>query len=122
MIREESEREDRILFNVVVDAYNEEERAMGWYYYLQDQMQFPFNATCTKACATSTLRVGESMQVVDMADTDDCMAESMVLIAQDGDLLAVPLMHIQCVPENASEQTIQAIEDWHYWVARGYQF
>ena len=31
---------------VVVDAYGPEEQAMGWYYYLQDTMQFPFTATC----------------------------------------------------------------------------
>ncbi|MFZ1061286.1 MAG: calcium-binding protein [Candidatus Rokuibacteriota bacterium] len=31
---------------IVVDAYDEQERAMGWYYYLQDQLRFPFTATC----------------------------------------------------------------------------
>ncbi|WP_228039113.1 calcium-binding protein [Nostoc sp. LEGE 12450] len=27
---------------VVVDAYDEEERAMVWYYYLAENMDFPF--------------------------------------------------------------------------------
>ena len=122
VIREEPEREDRIVFSIVVDAYDEVERAMSWYYYLQEEMQFPFTATCTHARAASPLRVGETVQVVDMADTDDCMAETMVLIAHDGDLLAVPLMQLQCAPEIDSEQTNQAVEDWRYWVARGYRF
>ena len=26
---------------VVVDAYNSEERAMSWYYYLEDKLVFP---------------------------------------------------------------------------------
>mgnify|MGYP002777159226 FL=1 len=43
MSRDE-ERETRIMMEVVVDAYGPEERAMGWYYYLQDTMQFPFTA------------------------------------------------------------------------------
>ncbi len=121
-MREEPERDDRILFNVVVDAYNEEERAMGWYYYLADEMQFPFAATCTQARATSPLRVGQIVQVLGMADTDDCMAEMMVNIAYGEALLAVPLMQLQCVPENDGERNMLAVEDWRYWVARGYQF
>lgn len=30
-------REERITMEVVVDAYDEMERAAGWYYYLEDQ-------------------------------------------------------------------------------------
>ena len=33
-------REERIDMEVVVDAYNEDEREMGWYYYLEDKLQF----------------------------------------------------------------------------------
>ena len=29
-------REERIIYGIVVDAYTREERAMGWYYYLED--------------------------------------------------------------------------------------
>jgi Calcium binding len=29
-------REERITMEAVVDAYGEDEQAMGWYYYLQD--------------------------------------------------------------------------------------
>lgn len=39
-------REERITMEIVVDAYGPEEQAMGWYYYLQDTMQFPFTARC----------------------------------------------------------------------------
>ena len=31
----------RINMEMVVDAYNEEERAMGWYYYLEDRLHLP---------------------------------------------------------------------------------
>ena len=37
-------REDRIVMEIVVDAYDQEERAMGWYSYLEDTCQFPFEA------------------------------------------------------------------------------
>ena len=35
-------RERRITMEAVVDAYNEEERAVGWYYYLEGKLNFPF--------------------------------------------------------------------------------
>lgn len=40
----DTEREERITMGIVVDAYGPEEQAMGWYYYLQDAMQFLFTA------------------------------------------------------------------------------
>lgn len=43
-IQEDKEREDRIIMEIVVDAYDETERAMGWYYYLEDKLRFPFSA------------------------------------------------------------------------------
>ena len=35
-------REERISMEIVVDAYNEQERAMGWYCYLEEKLSFPF--------------------------------------------------------------------------------
>lgn len=35
-------RERRITMEAVVDAYNEQERAIGWYYYLERRLDFPF--------------------------------------------------------------------------------
>ena len=43
--KRDPDRERRITMEIVVDAYDTHERAMGWYYYLQDQLQFPFTAT-----------------------------------------------------------------------------
>ena len=35
-------REDRIHDEAIVDAYGPEEQALGWYYYLKGNLQFPF--------------------------------------------------------------------------------
>ncbi|OQC08998.1 MAG: Calcium binding protein [Candidatus Cloacimonetes bacterium ADurb.Bin088] len=29
---------------IIVDAYGPEEQAMSWYYYLEEQLRFPFAA------------------------------------------------------------------------------
>lgn len=43
-LERDENREERIDMEAVVDAYGEEERAIGWYYYLAENMNFPFQA------------------------------------------------------------------------------
>jgi hypothetical protein len=106
------DREDRILFNIVVDAFNATERAMGWYYYLEEALQLPFKARCSCIRATSPLKISQEVEVVSMADEDDCMSEVFVLVKFGKSKLAVPLAQLECVI--ADEGTRQAIADWHY--------
>jgi hypothetical protein len=117
---ENREREDRFTDEVVVDAYGEEERAMGWYYYAADNIAFPFKARCALKRATSPLKAGVVVEVTGMAAEDDCMQELMVLIKWDDEDLAVPL--IQLESPGSTGLTRQVLADWKYWVDRGYSF
>ena len=119
-VRQQPDREDRILCEIVVDAHNETERAMGWYYYLQDAMQMSSKARCKSARSISPLRVGDEVQVVGLAAEDDCMTEVFVFVKQARARFAVPLAQLEC--HSRSEETCQAVADWHYWVERGYEY
>ncbi|MDA8423455.1 MAG: hypothetical protein M0Z89_09005 [Nitrospiraceae bacterium] len=44
--KQDKSREERIDEEIIVDCYGEGERAMGWYYYLEDRLEFPFTAQC----------------------------------------------------------------------------
>jgi hypothetical protein len=46
-------REKRIDDEIIVDCYDETERAMGWYCYLEDRLEFPFRAQCIAARSIS---------------------------------------------------------------------
>lgn len=50
-------REERIHNEAVVDAHGPEEQAMGWYYYLEDKIRFPFQAKCMVAKVVSPLPI-----------------------------------------------------------------
>jgi hypothetical protein len=113
-------REERIEMEIVVDAYGEEERAMGWYYYLADKLQFPFKAACIAERTISPLSVGDLVEVAKMAPEDDCEREMFVSIKWHKRTLAVPLSQLE--PSPAESETQEAVEDWLYWVGRGYQF
>jgi hypothetical protein len=119
-VAEDESREDRILFEIVVDAYNETERAMGWYYHLQERLVFPFSGRCRAPRTTSPLKVGQELQVLALASEDECMSEVLVMIKVGRLKVAVPLDQIECMSKN--EDTCQGVADWYYWRARGYEY
>lgn len=113
-------REERIDNGAIIDAYGEEERAIGWHCYLDDNLSFPFMAECIFERKTSPLRKGEKVKVLDMSPEDDCMKELFVQIEWQGREMGVPLAQLK--PIGADEQTREAVADWHYWVEMGYEF
>jgi hypothetical protein len=119
-LRKDPVRENRIHNEVIVDANGPEEQVMGWYYYLEDKIQFPFQARCIAAKVVSPLRKGETVEVQGMAPEDACAAEMLVLIGWHGRTMAVPLSQLTAI--DAEDSTAEAIADWHYWVEQGYSF
>jgi hypothetical protein len=119
--RRDEEREHRILQRIVVDAYGPDERAMGWYYYLENQLRFPFTATCVAKRAISPLRIEDEVEVIGMPGEDDCGHEMFVTIRWEKDGLAVPLSQLKPA-RDTDAQTKLAVEDWHYWVGMDYGF
>jgi hypothetical protein len=115
----DEEREQRILMEIIADANGPEEQAAGWYSYLADLLQFPFLTICITRRATSPLRVDDEVEVVGMAPEEECEHEMFVLTRWDRDTLAVPLSQLAVI--NGDEQNRQAVEDWHYWTAQGYE-
>ncbi|MBC8180814.1 calcium-binding protein [candidate division KSB1 bacterium] len=118
-VNKDPNREHRILMEAIVDAHDPEEQAMGWYYYLDDKITFPFTAHCVEERRISPLKTGEEVTVTGMVYEDDCMHEMFVEIEWQGRSFGVPLAQLE--PLNVDELTQEAIADWHYWVKRGYQ-
>jgi hypothetical protein len=119
-LTENKAREHRFKMEVVVDAYNSEERAMGWYYYLEGKLKVPFKTCCKSKRAVSPLHIGEEVDVLGMAPEEDCESEMLVQVRWRGRSLVVPLSQLE--PLAADSQTKEAVRAWHYWVDRGYEF
>ena len=115
----DEEREERINMEIIVDAYGPEEQAAGWYNYLDDTLQIPFSARCIAPRVISPLEPGDEVEVEGMAPAEECEHEMFVLIPWRPHQLAIPLMQLEGI--DVDEETQQAIEDWHYWVNRGYK-
>ena len=108
---------------IIADAYGPEEQALGWYYYLEKNLAFPFIARCVRERATSPLQVGDEVEVVAMPAEEECDREMLVYISGQSRPVAVPLAQLEFghAPIGA-EKTREAIADWHYWVDQGYRF
>jgi len=115
--KKDQERERRIELEIVPDAHDSEERAMGWFSYLEEKLNFPFTAKCITRRASSPLKVNDQVDVIGMAPEEECEHEMFVMMRWEKDGLAVPLSQLQ--PLDGGEETVRAIEDWHYWIKQG---
>lgn len=120
-VEKDESREERIDMEILVDAYNEEEQVMGWYYYLEGKLNFPFKA---KWLNKGNVLKSQEVEVLQMSPEEECHKEMRVeaLYKEDGaeDRFSVSLYDIEAV--DADDDTQEAIDDWHYWVDMGYEF
>jgi calcium binding protein len=119
--RRDHDREERITMEIIVDAYNESEVWTGWYCYLENTLAFPFEAECVKSRKMSPLKRRERVTVLGMLDDDegDGLGEMMVEAKWRDCTMGIPLAQIKGI--GVDEKTVEAIADWHYWVAQGRQ-
>jgi hypothetical protein len=119
-IKKDPKRDERITMEIIVDANGPEEQAMGWYYYLEDKLRFPFLAKCIADRAISPLSKGDEIEILGMAPESECQHEMFVETRWDKRTLAVPLAQAKPIA-NTDDETQEAVADWHYWMARGYE-
>jgi hypothetical protein len=101
----EPRRESRIIDEIIVDAHTDDERAMSWYYYLESELRFPFEAECIKQWPISPLRKGEKIRVTGLASTKHCVHQIVVRGRWGRRSLGVPLAQLKLVgTDKASAQ------------------
>ncbi len=120
MVKENEEIEERIMMEIVLDAYSREERALGWYYYINDNLEFPFQAKCINKRSISPLKINQEVKVVGMPDDNECECDMFVSIEYGQEVLAVPLSQLEIIDNKPASKRI--IDDWHYWIEMGYEF
>jgi hypothetical protein len=118
--KKDEDREERIRMEIVVDGYERHERVSGWYVYLEERLETPFEARCIEERDVSPLTDGETVRVVGMSPIDACESEMFVTVDWMDRELGVPLAQLE--PVDAPGETAQAIADWHYWNRRNYSF
>ncbi len=123
-IERDEKREHRIETEIIADADDKEDRAMGWYYYLDDSLNCPFLAKWKKKNRKTSTIEEKEVEVLSMSADDECLKDMFVDVVYPGgndeDVLSAKLSEIEAI--NADSETQEALADWQYWLARGYKF
>lgn len=98
----DDKREERITGDILVDIYEDYEVPLGWYYYLERTLNFPFPALWQTASQKGKGK-GAQVEVVGMAEEEECSSEMVCEVAFEGDVFSVPLINL-FAPE-ADEKT-----------------
>ncbi len=113
----DEEREERIMMEIVVDAYGPEEQAMGWYYYLEENIEFPFKATA-QLRNTDGATVPKEVNVVGLAsDEEGITGKDFLLDIEAGEYInTIAFSKLSRI--KASPQTKEVFAVWNYWIGR----
>lgn len=109
---EDPERDARIHEEYTVDAYDDSEILMGWYYSMQDIMTFPFKAK-VEFRKKGGKKVLEKVKIVELSSEDKLGNAITVGVEYQDLIIDIPVYNLQQI--KADEKTIQIIEDWKYW-------
>ncbi|MEZ4668181.1 MAG: calcium-binding protein [Anaerolineae bacterium] len=111
MIEHNEKRERRIQDEAIVDAYGSQEQALGWYYYLEEQIIFPFKTPCTYSHKAITFKVAELVKVLVMAGKDDCTSDMIVIVQFQARTLGVPVAQLEPIAgEKAMTEAMTDLE------------
>jgi hypothetical protein len=115
MIREKDEvREDRIYSDIVVDAYDDDEVGMSWFYYLDETMTFPFKATMEQKKRDGS-KMNVAIEVLSVQVKNPSSWDLRLEVVEQGEtkIQRIEMNDLQDV--QADEKTIECIEDWRYF-------
>ena len=109
--------QDIIEGQIIVDCYDEYEMAMGWFYYLSDNMSFPFKAKVSVENSVGSLKKDDIVNVVELMNSDEEMISMYSFKATVGiefgehvyDISLEMIEGIDC-----DKETADVIEVWSY--------
>ncbi len=110
--------EKKIYNDILVDCKDEYDQNMSWYYYVQDEMDFPFEAEIELKKRKGE-KVLKKVNVINLSEDDTNFErgfELKVAIELDDYIIEVPLRDL--VEIEATERTIETIETWKYWIKK----
>jgi hypothetical protein len=109
-----TDRNNRIQNEILVDAYDDEEQAMSWFYYMQDNLDLPFKAVVR---LSTKQKVVENI-TVDVVELDPRAEQGKALrfgIVEKGSNRIQYIYPNEIVKVISSEENLEIINDWLFW-------
>lgn len=102
----------RITYEIIVDCYDDHEVKMGWYYYMEEKLGFPFHAT-VDIKKRGGKKETKKVEVLELTSDEEFGDDMMVGVAFDEYVHSVPLLSLRDI--EADEETLEAVGDWRFW-------
>ncbi|MBV6443387.1 MAG: hypothetical protein EPGJADBJ_05126 [Saprospiraceae bacterium] len=107
-------REQRILYEIIVDCYDEEEEMIGWYYYFADNLKFPIEATVRLPLHGGKMEE-KKVQIVELDTRSETGKAIRLGVVERGServhyISPGDIARLETSPEN-----LEIINDWIYW-------
>lgn len=110
----DDEMQYKIDYEIIVDAYDEYEQSMGWFYFFDETLEFPFTATATLKKRGGQVDV-KSVKIVGLSSKeDDFMNNDFNLDMEQGGYIH-PIAYSALSHIQASDETLEAFHIWDYY-------
>ena len=109
---------NQIDYEIIVDAYNDVEVSMGWYYTFEKRLVFPFEATAQlkkKGGETESKQV----KIVGLHSKEEGFTERNFQLEMEHGGYIMPIDYSKLSNIKADEETLEMFQIWDFWV-KGY--
>lgn len=103
---------------ILVDCKDEYDQNMSWFYFVQDEITYPFIAYI-EVRKKAVGKVLKKVEVIGLSTDDSNFDKNFDLkvdVEFDEFILEIPLGKLKDI--RASENTIETIETWKYWISK----
>jgi len=118
----EAKMNEIIMMEIVVDAKDDDDVAMGWFYYMQDELEFPFEAEMeSKNRRDETTVIQVDVLDLSSSNQNNTSPEVILEVSEKGSerVMDVRISKLQNI--KGEESTENAVAIWKYWEAGKYR-
>lgn len=110
-----AEMQHKISYQIIVDCYEDHEVNMGWFYFFQDEVNYPFEAEITVKNRLGEKRLVKVavLGVSDEADFDIQDITFEVNLQEEDIIIDVDIAKLKNIKGDKSAK--EAFEIWEYW-------
>lgn len=110
----EDERDHRIHYEIIVDAYDDQEVAMSWYYYMEEKLEFPIMAK-VKLPVKGGKTEEKSVKIVEIDPKSETSLTLRLGIAESGGDRVQYISPDDIISAETSAENLEVLNDWLYW-------
>lgn len=107
------EMQYRIDYEIIVDAYDDYEQSMGWFYLFEETLEFPFTATALLKKRDGTTE-SKSVNVVGLDSKEEGFRDNDFNLVMEQGAYIRPIAYSALSDIRASEATLQAFQIWDF--------